>query len=236
MLKGVGGRRWGELSSWRWVICGGGVVVPRPWLPVVFSVRGWNAGSERKAHLSSEQQASGRAVGHTRQVLTEKKMQNAQSALQEEEQEIRFGGFFSLAGFLVSSLQNPGRWRGAGRSMQPQAYDWLGGTSCLSKQLSELWHISADWWHCPLISLSFLAGGLWLFRKKECKQHCSSPNRALYPHLSQTANLNSQVSVWMITHSDSRKETGQDAFKTPHVLNQDKHNLESYSEGTLKMD
>lgn len=93
--------------------------------------------------MSSEQQASGRAVGHTRQVLTEKKMQNAQSALQEE-QEIRFGGFFSLAGFLVSRLQNPGRWRGAGRSMQPRAYDWLAGTSCLSKQLSELWHISAD--------------------------------------------------------------------------------------------
>ena len=46
----------------------------------------------------------------------------------------------------------------------------------------------------------------------------------------------SQVSVWVITHSDFRKETGQDAFKTPHVLNQDKHNLESYSEGTLKMD
>lgn len=93
--------------------------------------------------MSSEQQASGRAVGHTRQVLTEKKMQNAQSALQEE-QEIGFGGFFSLAGFLVSRLQNPGRWRGAGRSMQPRAYDWLAGMSCLSKQLSELWHISAD--------------------------------------------------------------------------------------------
>ena len=94
--------------------------------------------------MSSEQQASGRAVGHARQVLTEKKMQNAQSVFQEEEQEIRFGGFFSLAGFLVSRLQNPGQWRGPGRSMQPRAYDWLAGMSCLSKQLSELWHISAD--------------------------------------------------------------------------------------------
>ena len=52
----------------------------------------------------------------------------------------------------------------------------------------------------------------------------------------QPADLNSQVSVWMITHKDSREKTGQDTFKTPHVLNQDKQNLESYSEGTLKMD
>ena len=164
-------------------------------------------------------------------------MQNAQSALHEEEQEIRFGRFFSLAGFLVSSLQNPGRWRGAGRSMQPQAYDWLGGTSCLSKQLSELWHISADWWHCPLISLSFLAGGLWLSEIKNVN-NIALPQTGRFTHTwaNQPADLNSQVSVWVITHSDSRKETGQDAFKTPHVLNQDKHNLESYSEGTLKMD
>lgn len=64
------------------------------------------------------------------------------SALQEE-REIGFGGFFSLAGFLVSGS----RIRPVERGRQinaARAYDWLAGTSCLSKQLSELWHISAD--------------------------------------------------------------------------------------------
>ena len=51
----------------------------------------------------------------------------------------------------------------------------------------------------------------------------------------QPIDLKRQVSVLIISHHNSRKETGQDTLKTPNVLNQDKYNLESYSEGTLKI-